>query len=165
MTYSPENNGFNTEFIVNKLAKRYDTVIIDYNSSFFRDEKNGQIDFLIKLVDNLVIDNLRIIINIPEDYPNPSLLANLINEVFAKYSNVKVLINNNNKLRRKKETEDKINILLKKYNFLFDKTLSSEEKISEYLKVKYNRNIPIDKIRYYLYQKILEGGTTYDSKE
>jgi len=156
VTYSPENGKFITEFVVNKLADRYDTVIIDYNSSMFKSSEKDQIDFLLEIVNNMRVDHLRLIINIPEDYPNAILLTNMINELFSKYQNLKVIINNNSKMRKKKETEEKINLLLEKYGMIFDKTKSHEEKISEYIRIKYNKNIPVNKIRYYLYQKILE---------
>jgi hypothetical protein len=157
VTYSPDNSKFLAEFIVNKYAKKYDTVVIDYNSSFFKDDDKSNVDYLVKLVDGLLIDNLRLIVNIPEDYPNALLLSQMINEMFSKYSNIKVLINNNSKMRQKKETEEKINLLLEKYGFIFSKTMCPEEKISEYIRIKYNKNIPVDKIRYYLYQQILRG--------
>jgi len=154
-SYSPINKNYNTEFIVNKLAKRYDTIVIDYNNkSFFNNNEKQQIDYLIQLVNSLIIDYIRLIINIPEDFPNTLLLTNMINEVFNKYSNVKVIINNNNKLRQKKETEEKINLLLEKYGFIFNKNICPEEKISNFIKMKYNKDITVDKIRYYLYQQI-----------
>jgi hypothetical protein len=112
VTYSPDNSKFLTEFIVNKYAKKYDTAIIDYNSAAFQDDDKNTVDYLIKLVDNLAIDHLRIIVNIPENHPNALLLSQMINEVFSKYNNIQVVINNNSKVKQKKETEEKINLLL-----------------------------------------------------
>jgi len=156
-TYSPNNGKFLNEFVVNKLAKRYDTVIIDYNSAIYNNPENKQIEQLISIVDNLVIDFLRMIINIPETYPTPILLTNSINETFSKYHNIKIIINNNSKLRQKKETDEKINLLLERYGLIFDKSISHEHKISEFIKIKYNKDISTDKIRKYLYEKILKG--------
>jgi DNA repair exonuclease SbcCD nuclease subunit len=161
VSYEPENNNFLTEFIINKLSKKYDTVVIDYNSTIFNSNEKQQIDFLIKLVDNLLKDYLRLIINIPEDFPNALLFTSMINEVFNKYSNVKIIINNNSKIKQKKEVEEKINLLLEKYGFIFSKSILPEEKISKYIKIKYNKNISIERIRYYLYEQLqLKGGET-----
>ena len=155
-TYSPSNGNFLNEFVVNTLAKRFDTVIIDYGSSLFKNSDNQQIEYLTSIVNNLVIDNLRLIINIPEDYPNALLLTNMIHETFSKQMNIKIIINNNAKMRQKRETDEKINLLLTRYGLIFDKSISHEEKISEFIKIKYNKEISVEKIRMYLYEKILK---------
>lgn len=162
VTYKPEDNDFITEFIVNKWAKRYDTIVVDCNSTVFKTSANEQIDFLLKLVSSLNIDFIRLEINIPEDYPDTLLFINLINDTFNKYPNVKLKVINTNKTKKEKEVEKKINILLEKYSFLFTKTLSYEEKISRYMKEKYNKNMSLEKLREYLYQDITKGGLLHD---
>ena len=65
---------------------------------------------------------VRIIFNIPEDYPDPRLLTNLITDIFSKYRHVKVVINNNSKeSKQKQEMELKIKMLLTKYEYIFKK--------------------------------------------
>lgn len=153
--YTPDTGKFDVEFIENKLAKRYDTMVIDYNSSFYREDENQQIDYVINLVNNISVDKLRLVFNIPEDYPNPILLTNLINDIFSKYRHIKVVINNNSKEKiKKREVEEKIKALLTTYDFIFDKSISTEEKLSRFVKIKFNKNISCDAMRDYLYQKI-----------
>ena len=154
-TYNPRDGSYNTEFVINKLAKKYDTVIIDYkHSSFFNNNEKEQIEYLIKIVDNLLVDYIRLVINIPEECHNSLLLVNMINETFSKYSNVKTVINNNSKLRQKKETEEKLNLVLEKFGFIFNKNIPPEEKISKFIKIKYNKNITVEQIRHYLFSQI-----------
>lgn len=157
-SYIPENGEYTAEFIVNKLAKRYDTVRIDENSSIFNETIDNQINKMISIINTLSVDYLRFIVSIPEEYSNPLLLTNMLNEIFSKYSNVKMVINNNSKLRQKKNTEEKINLLLEKYGFIFDKNIPHEEKISKFLKIKYNKNISLDRLREYLYEQIMIKG-------
>lgn len=164
VTYETDTNQFITEFKVNKKARRYDTVVIDYKSPLFEDKHQNQLEFLMNLAQTLVIDYLRLEINIPEDYPNPALLTHTINEAFLKYSNIKTKIINNNKARKEKETEQKVNLLLEKYGFIFD-NISHEEKISKFIKIKYNRNIPLDRLRQYLYNEITKGELQNGGKE
>lgn len=153
--YTPNTSNYDIEFIENKHAKKYDTMIIDYNSAFYRNDENQQIDYIINLVNNIKVDRLRIIFNIPEDYPNPTLLTNLINDIFAKYKHIKIIINNNSKDKiKKREMENKIKTLLSTYDFIFDKAVPTEEKLSKFIKIKFNKNIPYDVMRDYLYQKI-----------
>lgn len=153
--YTPKTSKYEVEFIENKNAPLYNTMIIDYSSSFYRDDQNQQMDYIIRMVTNLTVDRLRIIFNIPETYENPILLTNLINDVFMKYKHIKVVINNNSKENQKKhEMEEKIKLLLTKYDFIFDKGVSPEEKLSRFIKIKYNKDITVDNMRNYLYQKI-----------
>lgn len=159
VAYTPDTSKYEVEFIENKNAPVYNTMVIDYNSSFYRNDENQQIEYILTMVKNLHVDRIRIIFNIPEDYPNPILLTNLINDIFSKYHNIKTVINNNSREKqKKKEMEDKIKNLMTTYDFIFDKSISTEDKISRFIKLKYNKDIPIDKMRDYLYQKINIGG-------
>ena len=45
-------------------------------------------------------------------------------------------------------------MLLTKYEYIFDKSIAPEEKLSRYIKMKYNKDINISNMRNYLYQKI-----------
>ena len=50
--------------------------------------------------------------------------------------------------------EEKIKLLLSKYDFIFDKSVAPEEKLSRFIKLKYNKDISIEDMANYLYQKI-----------
>jgi len=155
VSYVPEKGKFKAEFIKNKLAKTYNTVRIDETSALFKENVDKIIDNMITFINTFNADYLRFVVSIPEDYENPLLLSNMLNEIFSKFSNVKLVINNTNKLKQKKNVEEKINLLLEKYGFIFDKNIPHEEKISRFLKIKYNKNIPVNKLRDYLYQQIV----------
>jgi len=155
VSYVPEKGKFKAEFIKNKLAKTYNTVRIDETSALFKENVDKIIDNMITFINTFNADYLRFVVSIPEEYENPLLLSNMLNEIFSKFSNVKLVINNTNKLKQKKNVEEKINLLLEKYGFIFDKNIPHEEKISRFLKIKYNKNIPVNKLRDYLYQQIV----------
>lgn len=153
--YTPDTGNYEVEFIENKNAPLYNSMIIDYGSSFYKDDHTQQMDYIVRMVNNLHVERLRIIFNIPETYENPILLTNLINDVFSKYRHIKVVINNNSKdSKRKREMEERVKTLLTKYDFIFDKSIPPEEKLSRFIKIKYNKNISIDDMVNYLYQKI-----------
>lgn len=153
--YTPDTGNYDVEFIENKMAPLYNTMIIDYRSSFYKDDPDMQMQYIVRMVNNLNVERVRIIFNIPEDYPDPRLLTNLITDVFSKYRHVKVVINNNSKeSKQKQEMELKIKMLLTKYEYIFDKSIAPEEKLSRYIKMKYNKDINISNMRNYLYQKI-----------
>lgn len=155
VSYDTSKYDYDIDFIVNKLARTFDTMVVDYNSSFYKNDPNQQIEYIMNIVDTSNADKLRVIFNIPEDYPNPSLLINLINDIFNNRQKVKVVINNNAKnIRLKKESEDKAKMLLSTYDFLFDKSIPTDEKLVRYIKIKYNKAIDIDRMRDILYQKL-----------
>lgn len=153
--YTPESANYEVEFIENKLAPLFNTMVVDYNSDFYRTDEKQQVEYVVSMVKSMNVDRLRIIFNIPEDYPNPILLTNLINDVFSRHKNIKTIVNNNSKEQQKKrEFEEKIKTLLTTYDFIFDKSISPEEKISRFVKIKNNKDISVDNMRDYLYQKI-----------
>lgn len=153
-TIVPGENKYKTEYIVNKLARRFDTVEVQLIPDKAQTE---QIDYLVKLVDRLIVDFLRLEVNIPEDYPSGGLITPLLYELFGSRKGVKIKVNNESNLKKNKEMEEKVNILLEKYGFLFDKSLTHEDKIVKYIKVKYGHNISIDRLRELLYEDIMKG--------
>lgn len=154
--YTPDTAKFEVEFVENKLAPQYNTMVVDYGSALYQKDEQNQITYILNMVNNLDKDiRLRIIFNIPDDYPNPLLLKTMITDVFSKHKDIKIIINDNNTEKKKKqEMEEKIKTLMSTYDFIFDKGISTEEKISKYIKIKYNKDISIDRMRDYLYQKI-----------
>lgn len=155
VVYTPETGAFETEFIKNKHCRTYDTITVGYDSNLYNTDQNESMKQILSLVEMSNADKLRIIFNIPEDYPNSTLLVSLINNVFNNHKNLKVIVNNNAKeMRKKKEVEDKIQALMSTYDFIFDKGVPPEDKLSRYIKIKYNKDIPVERVRNYLFQKI-----------
>lgn len=155
VAYTPTTGKYEVEFIENTLAPIYNTIVVDYNSQFYKNDEEKQIDYIITMIKNLNLDRIRVIFNIPEDYPNPTLLTNILNDIFSKHKHIKIIINNNSREKiKKREMEEKIKTLLSTYDFIFDKSISTEEKISKFIKIKYNKDISVGRMREYLYQKI-----------
>lgn len=155
VAYTPSTGNYKIDFIKNILAKDFVTVEIGIDSSIFR--KNDiieQVTYLQDIVTAMNEDFIRLKINIPEEYEESQLFTNTVSSVFSKYKNVKLKIINNTKLRKEKKIEETVNLLLDKYGFLFEKSISHEEKILKYIKEKFNKDIPLDRIREYLYNKI-----------
>lgn len=155
VAYTPSTGNYKIDFVKNILAKDFVTVEIGIDSSIFR--KNNivdQVQYLQDIVTAMNEDFIRLKINIPEEYEESQLFTNTVSTVFSKYKNVKLKIINNTKLRKEKKIEETVNLLLDKYGFLFEKSISHEEKILKYIKEKFNKDIPLERIREYLYNKI-----------
>jgi hypothetical protein len=61
--------------------------------------------------------------------------------------NVKIQIIENSKVKLDKELREKVNLLMDKYNFIFDKSVGYDEKIQEYIKLKTGKEISLERIR------------------
>lgn len=158
--YFPVEHEYRLEYRVNDLARTYNTLEVDCTVTGAVSE---QVDYMVKLVDDFSksTDYLRLEVNIPEEYPNPLLLSNSLTEVFGSRRRFKLKINNNSKIKQKKQDKDTINKLKKKYDFIFDKKLPIEIKISKYIKVRYDRDISINKMLDYMYQDIFGESETH----
>lgn len=148
--YDNDTKDFKAEFVINEKAKRYDTIeIYEKESGFFNLSTENQINYIQELLKSLDYDYLRIQFYIPEGYENENLLINMLNESFNKYKNLKLDYKVNSKIKSKREVEEKINLLLDKYGFIFDVKLDAYTKINRFIIEKYNKDIPIEKIREY----------------
>lgn len=135
------------EFKVNEEATRYDTIEIEENSSLFSSLLNEQIKYLRDLESKFKKDKLRIVINIPEGYVNKQSFIDNIKVIFNNNKDTVILINDNSTSKNKKEAREKIDRLVAKYGFIFDKSINYDLKIQMFLSVKEGVDMSIDKIR------------------
>ena len=156
--YYPETGEFTEDFIPNKHATKYDTVSMTYSNDLNDDDEVSQMNFLLTTAETLIVDYLRLDITIPAEHPKPMFITNMIVELFSRNRKVKLKINNDRKTREKKATEEKINKLLEMYAFIFDKKTDEHEKISQFIKVRENIDIPADKVKFYLEENIFNEG-------
>ncbi len=147
VVYTPETKEYTTDFIENTKAKSYNTMVVDYNNT------TDDMNYILNMINSVEYDKLRIIFNIPENHENPLLLSSMITDTFSKYKDIKIVINNNYKEKRKK-MEQELKKLQSTFDFMMDDGMSVEEKICKFIKIKYNINISIDEMREYLYNKI-----------
>lgn len=135
------------EFIVNDKATRFDTIEITTESPVFTMLLNEQINYLKELISRYKKDKLRIKISIPDDYNNSTTFIDNVNNVFNEDKNIQINFIENRKEKMQKEAKEKVDMLMTKYGFIFDKTVPYDLKIQQFLKVKKGKDISIDKIR------------------
>ena len=70
-----------------------------------------------------------------------------MNAVFSDMKTVKIQIIDNSKVKLDNELREKVNLLMDKYNFIFDKSVDYDEKIQEYIKLKTGKEINLERIR------------------
>ena len=148
--YENDTKEFEAKFIVNDKAMKYDTIeIYEKESGFYKLNTENQIKYIQNLIQSFEYDFLRLQFYIPQGYENENLLINMINESFGKYKNLKLDFKVNSKIKSKREVEEKINLLLDKYGFIFDNKLDTYTKINKFILEKYNKDISVEKIKEY----------------
>ena len=148
--YENDSKEFEAKFIVNNKAMKYDTIeIYEKESGFYKLNTENQIKYIQNLIQSFEYDFLRLQFYIPQGYENENLLINMINESFGKYKNLKLDFKVNSKIKSKREVEEKINLLLDKYGFIFDNKLDTYTKINKFILEKYNKDISVEKIKEY----------------
>ena len=61
--------------------------------------------------------------------------------------NVVINIHEDSKVKLNEETKKKIDLLMDKYGFIFDKSVGYDEKIREFIKLKSGKDISLERIR------------------
>ena len=151
-TYETENNSTDFKFIINDKATKFDTVSILDTSEIFSLLLNEQIQFIKEMISTYKKDKLRIKINIPKNYDNTKVFIDSVTTVFGNMENVDIVIMDNTKEETKQKTKEIVDKLMLKYNFIFDKSISYEEKIQQFIYNKKGEKIDLENIR-----KIING--------
>lgn len=145
--FDSENKQSDFEFIENELTMKYDTIEIQPNNPVFSLLINEQIAYFKNLVNTYRRDYLRIKINTPDDMMNSNTFVDSMNVVFNDMKNVKIQIIENSKVKLDNELKEKVNLLMDKYGFIFDKSVGYDEKIREFIKLKTGKEISLERIR------------------
>jgi DNA repair exonuclease SbcCD nuclease subunit len=135
------------EFIENEMTMRYDTIEINSDNPVFSLLLNEQITYFKNIITTYKKDYLRVKINTPEDMINSTTFIDNMNVLFNDMKNVKLQIIENSKVKLDKELKEKVNLLMDKYSFIFDKSVGYDEKIQEYIKLKTGKEISLERIR------------------
>ena len=109
-----------------------------------------------KLLEREVYDNVRCIFNIPNNIENPEATINYLKERYKFNNNIKVEITHGFIEEKRKQQKEKIQTDNEKYSFIFDKNLDMEYKVSKFIVIEYNKNIPTDNIAKYIYKPLSE---------
>lgn len=149
---------YSNKFIENTSSKKYVTIKYGYKDEIFQDEEKlmKEITSIPEKKKRAEIDELRLIFNIPEDYEKSEFLINLLNERFKFYDDIKVEVVNGYIEIKKQANKEQVKEIFDKFDIIFDKDESDENKISFFIKEKKGKEIPGVTIKKYLTFKALE---------
>lgn len=153
--FSPTNYSYKHHFIENTLAPEYLSINYGYDSKIFKnkDELFSELKKIESLSDINPNDHVRLVMNIPEEYDDPSSLVSTLNERFKDSKNVKIKLTNGFIKKNQKVNEEYLKETMQKYSFIFDKSMPIEEQGRLFILKKFEKDIPSDIIKFHLETK------------
>ena len=141
-TYHMETGKYLTEFIVNKLARKFDTTKVFLEKAL----ETQTVDELIKRLKLFKVDNLRIQVLVEALQKDYSLPISIMKEYFTGKPGYKFELIDLIEKAQHQQMEEKINKLSSDYEFLFDDNLPVQTKIHKFIKRKYEKDVSEEKI-------------------
>ena len=141
-TYHMETGKYLTEFIANKLARRFDTTKVFLEKAL----ETQTVDELIKRLKFFKVDNLRIQVLVEALQKDYSLPISIMKEYFTGKPGYKFELIDLREKAQHQQMEEKINKLSSDYEFLFDDNLPVQTKIHKFIKRKYEKDVSEEKI-------------------
>ena len=139
--FNKETKNFNNEFIINTLAPRYDTC------KFLNLEPYANSpETLIEAIKNFKVDNLRVQLILESSEKYCSYIVGVIRDYFSNDKHIKVEIIDKQREIKRIEMEQKVDDVLEKYGFVFDR-IPREEKISRFIKIRDDFNIDPSEVK------------------
>lgn len=158
LTCNINKGEYEATFIENTEAEIYRTIRYGYENKVFDsiDNLDKSLSVTDKMIDNKILDHVRFEFNIPKDNENPEFFINYINERYKFNEAVKVEITHGYIEEKRKKQKEEIEEENNNYSFIFDKSMSLEDKTSYFINIEYNRDIPSERISTYLYKPLNE---------
>ncbi len=156
LTCNPEKMEYSHTFIENTLADTFVTIAYGYNSAIYDDKSVNNVELeraltnVDKKIDDKIFEHVRFEFNIPATCSEPEGLIQYIKERYKFNDKVKVNFVNGyveEKKAKKKEVIQKEN---EEFDFIYDSNIPIPDKISQFITITYNEEIPIDNIKSYL---------------
>ena len=156
MICSVDDNAYSTSFIKNEFVKTYKTISFGYDSDIFKstDSFIKSMDEVSYMIKTDVYDYIRLMVNIPELHENAQFIVDFLKNRFRDGGKVKVNIINGFIDKQHQIDKEAISKVVSEYDFIFDKSVPVETKISIFIKKKHNKEISANDIKSYLEKTI-----------
>lgn len=147
-----KDDGYDNEFVPNMVTEQYTTISFAYNHKIFREDVDLVKEFkeIQKKKEDMGIENLRLLFNIPVDYPNGEFFIGLANDTFGNIPGYKVEISNGYIEMKRQANKEKFREVKEKFHYVFDENAKIEDVLSNFTKAKQNREIPPEKVKEYM---------------
>ena len=155
---STNGNHYVNHFVENVSTEKYVQIPYSFNNDIFKSDTDvlSKLKDIIRKKDLSDIDHLKLIFNIPDEYPNPEFFINLVNDVFRDRDDIKVEITNGYIVTKRSSTKEEVKEVLNTYPYIFEKNSTAEENISYFIRDRYNKDVPVERVKKYLNFKALD---------
>lgn len=152
-TYCIEEKMFEDFFVENTKRRRYDSVFVKEDSPLFNLPPQEAVYHILQTVKDVIKDNVRVEVTIPQTYEQTNLLVDLLNESI-KGKPIKTKIISSNKEKMVEEIKKQVEDMMGAYKIIFDRNVPVEVKIAEFIKIENGIDIPSNEIHELLTEKI-----------
>lgn len=159
--YYFKKNGkkYSHKFIENTLTEKYTTFNYPYDNPIFKSEEmmEEELQKISKFIKDNLLSHIRLIMNLPEDYPNAEGLLVSLSERFKDVKEIKIKVVNGYINKRQKINKEYLNKTMEKYSFIFDKSMPIAEQTENFIQTKFEVELSAKRIESHLNTKnILE---------
>jgi DNA repair exonuclease SbcCD nuclease subunit len=149
LSFDPEDKKCTKDFIVNAEALIYHTLKYGNNHPVYNDsdEWNKTVYNIKKLKLQKNIYKLKVIFSIPDGYENEEAFISFFREAFKNENNIAVEFSHTSLEKKMNLTSKRVATLPPEYKVFIDKNVPEEVKISLFLKMKKDIDIPAEVIR------------------
>lgn len=138
--YNMNDKSFLNTFIENPMAPVYITVSVDIN-----DENHDKPEIIVETIKKIEADFVKLVIITGE--VDSTYAIQYITGAFKNSSNIKIEVKDSVKEKHDIEEEEIMDELMNKYGFVFKEGMDFYEIIQSFIKVKKDKDIPIEIIR------------------
>ena len=139
-------------FIENNEAPDYVTINYGYDNPIFSDRAtmDSELARIENITNNDLVDHVRLVMNVPDDYEGASALINNLSERFKDSKKIKMNVTNGFVNKNRKINEEYLKESIKKYGFIRDKSMPKEEISHQFILTKFDKDIPAARIKEHL---------------
>jgi DNA repair exonuclease SbcCD nuclease subunit len=134
--YNRKTNKYLHEFIENKLAPTYTTIEVRLT-----EEMSQEPEKIVEFVKQFPADYIRIKLITSGE---AGFAIQYLADTYKDTSNVKILVVNEEKQREEEAMQEAMDQVMDKYSFVFDTSLTVHQVIQRFIKVKTDKDIPIE---------------------
>lgn len=158
ITCNTDKKEYKAEFIENTMADSYKTISFGYDNKIFKNDSDLQqsLNEMDAYINRDISDHVRFVFNIPNTIENPESTMNYLKERYKFKDNIKLEIVHGYIEEKRKQQKEQVKTDNEKYAFIFDRNLEMEDKISRFISIEYNKDIPIENISDYIYKSLNE---------
>ena len=131
---------------------KYITIAYSYKDSVFKsvEDMHSCVKAILKRIEKVKIDHLKVLFNIPVGYENPEGLIKFFKEAFEKYPFIKLEFSNGYVEHERTRKKTSLKDIPEEFRIILDKNVPEEDKVQLFLKLRREVEMPLETIRKYL---------------